>query len=88
MVWVSNNSSVGITVQITNNTAGNPNVFNIVDRTIENYANNHWYRTGQETATIKYLTGKSFTLTVQKDDKVEVYDDAYLVIPNVACTKL
>jgi len=78
MVWVSNQSSVAISVHITNNTGGSASTYTIYPKQNETYGVNHWARGGNETATITIANGKTLVIEVGKDTYMKVFDDAVL----------
>ncbi|KAF7374254.1 hypothetical protein MSAN_00308300 [Mycena sanguinolenta] len=86
MVWVSNHASVSIVVSVTTATGGNGNDFTIYPKQNETWGQNHWGRGGAETITITWVGGKKKSFTIQKDDRVLVWDDAYGVESNVVTT--
>ncbi|KAF7349100.1 hypothetical protein MVEN_01432100 [Mycena venus] len=77
MVWVSNHASVSITVSVTKSTGGSDSNFTIYPKQNETWGQNHWGRGGAETITITWAGGKSKSFTIQKNDRVLVWDDAY-----------
>ena len=79
MVWVSNRASVTIRVTITTKTGGSGSEYAIYPKQNEDWAKNHWERSGDETATIKWDSGKKAEYTVKKDALVTVFDDAVLI---------
>ncbi|KAF7374253.1 hypothetical protein MSAN_00308200 [Mycena sanguinolenta] len=88
MVWVSNYASVSIVVSLTGNTGGNTGNFTIYPKQNETWSQNHWGRGGAETITITWAGGKTKSFTIQKDDRVLVWDDAYGVESNVVTTNV
>jgi len=88
MVWVSNQSSATITVQITNTSGGSANTFTIYPKQNETVPLNHWGRKGPEVATIKLASGKSREIDVGKDSYVKVFDDAILKDESFTATTL
>jgi hypothetical protein len=78
MVWVTNQSSVTITVQITNTSGGSASTFTIYPKQNETWELNHWQRKGPEVATIKLTSGKGHEIEVLPDAYVKVFDDAIL----------
>ncbi|KAF8155000.1 hypothetical protein K438DRAFT_2026548, partial [Mycena galopus ATCC 62051] len=83
MVWVSNYASVAIVVSVTNTTNGNGGDFTINPKQNETWTQNHWNRKGAETMKITWAGGKNTSFTVQKDDRVIIWDEAYGVEANV-----
>jgi hypothetical protein len=79
MVWVSNHTSEGIAVSITNKTGGSNDTY-IVSPCIpyksETKPHNWWARSGSETLKA-IVNGKGVTFTVNKDDHVTFYEDTY-----------
>ncbi|KAJ7754750.1 hypothetical protein B0H14DRAFT_2979087 [Mycena olivaceomarginata] len=86
MVWVSNYASVAIVVAVTDTTNGDGSNFNLYPKQNETWKQNHWERKGAEKMTITWAGGKTTTFTIQKDDRVVVWDEAYGVEPNVVTT--
>ncbi|KAF8188486.1 hypothetical protein K438DRAFT_1972185 [Mycena galopus ATCC 62051] len=86
MVWVSNYASVAIVVSVTNTTNGNGGDFTINPKQNETWSQNHWNRKGAETMKITWAGGKNTSFTVQKDDRVIIWDEAYGVEANVVTT--
>ena len=79
MVWVSNRASVTIRVTITNRTGGNGREFIRYPNQNEYWVKNHWERSGDETVTIKWDTGKRADYhKVNKNALLTVFDDAVL----------
>lgn len=73
MVWVSNQSSEVITVMIT---GGNGKTYTITPKGLEVWAKNHWTRKAEETAKVKFASGKAIEFKVGKDSFVNIYEDA------------
>jgi hypothetical protein len=88
MVWVSNYSSVSIVVSVTTTSGGNGSNFTIDPKKNETWSQNHWARSGAETITITWDGGNKKSFTIQKEDRVLVWDDAYGVEGNVITTKV
>lgn len=83
MVWVSNYASVPIVVSVTNNSGGDDGNFTIDPKGNETWGLNHWGRESEETITITWDGGKNTSFTIQAEDRVLVWDDAYGVETNV-----
>ncbi|KAF8181883.1 hypothetical protein K438DRAFT_1975831 [Mycena galopus ATCC 62051] len=88
MVWVSNYASVAIVVSVTNTTNGNGGDFTIDPKQNETWTQNHWNRKGAETMKITWAGGKKTSFTVQKEDRVIVWDEAYGLQANVVTTEV
>ena len=83
MVWVSNKTSDTIDVRVTNETGGSSNFSAVANDGVETASQNNWPRTGAEKATVKFRNAKKlFTVDVEANDKLEVYNDSVLVISN------
>ncbi|KAF4573621.1 hypothetical protein EYR40_003298 [Pleurotus pulmonarius] len=85
MVWVSNRSSQTIKVTITNNTGGDGSTFEIVPEPllVEAWKQNHWSRSGNESATVVFeKSGVKFETTLGALDVLLVYSDTYIVQPS------
>ena len=78
MVWVSNQSSVAITVQITSNTGGSADTFTIYPKQNETRELNQWPRGGKETAKINLASGKYTEIEVGENAYLKVFDDTLL----------
>jgi hypothetical protein len=78
MVWISNYSSVSIVVSVTTLTTpyGNDSEFAIYPKQNELFTVNYWTRSGDETITIQWASGKRKSFNIGKDACVAVYDDA------------
>jgi hypothetical protein len=76
MVWVSNYASVSIVVTVTNKTGGSGADYTIYPKQNETWEKNHWSRTGEETISIAWASGKKTSYKIQKNARVVVYDDA------------
>ncbi|KAF7349099.1 hypothetical protein MVEN_01432000 [Mycena venus] len=69
-------------------TGGSDSNFTIYPKQNETWGQNHWGRGGAETITITWAGGKSKSFTIQKNDRVLVWDDAYGVESNVITTQV
>ena len=86
MVWVSNQSSAIVTVQVTNKTGGSAGEYTLDPKANETYSKNHWNRGGAELLTVTYSTARKKQFNVEKEDHVAIYDDAVIRTPD-AITK-
>ncbi|KIJ30984.1 hypothetical protein M422DRAFT_36364 [Sphaerobolus stellatus SS14] len=80
MVWVLNNTSGNITVNITNKSGGNGSDFVITTATPPNWTQNHWQRSASETFKVTLTGGKTYTASIAPNDQITVYDDAVVII--------
>ncbi|KAF7365832.1 hypothetical protein MVEN_00457300 [Mycena venus] len=86
MVWVSNLASVSLLVSVTNISGGVSSNFTIYPKQNETPSLNLWTRNGPETMTVIWDGGKTISYTVQKADRVLVWDGAYGIESNVITT--
>ncbi|KIJ46962.1 hypothetical protein M422DRAFT_28979 [Sphaerobolus stellatus SS14] len=80
MVWVLNNTSGNITVNITNKSGGNGSDFVITTATPPNWTQNHWQRSAAETFKVTLTGGKTYTASISPNDQITVYDDTVVII--------
>ena len=89
MPWVSNRSSVDITVSITNTSGGSAASFKIQPAILymtatptaaECSGRNYWTRKAAETITVT-MAGSTHCFTVQANDHVNIYTDSYETYP-------
>jgi hypothetical protein len=86
MVWVSNFASVALLVAVTNISGGVSSNFTIYPKQNETPSLNLWTRNGPETMTVIWDGGKTISYTVQKADRVLVWDGAYGIESNIITT--
>ena len=89
MPWISNRTGTDIAVSITNTSGGSASSFRVqpailyeTDNTsaAECSSRNYWLRKEAETLTVK-IGGSTHNFTVQPNDHVNIYADAYEAYP-------
>ncbi|KIJ40333.1 hypothetical protein M422DRAFT_32355 [Sphaerobolus stellatus SS14] len=80
MVWVLNNTSGNITVNITNTSGGSSSDFVITTATPPNWTQNHWQRSATETLKATLTGGKTYTGPIGPNEQITFYDDAVVIV--------